>query len=106
MQAVAFQVIHLVDVDRSREDGPHQAQPRRIGPGDEHVEHFRGFDLPFALQDLAEFARWRKELGGECFVRRQVRQHHIFDGMTKRPVAEVVEQRGDHQNFGLMRVDG
>ena len=98
VQAVAAQVVHLVDVDRSRQNRTQQAAIRGIGAGHQNVQHLLGCHTPLRLQHPGERAAIGQELGRKDLVGRQAGQLHVLDRMAIRPVTQVVQQRG-HQQY-------
>ncbi len=105
MQAVAFEVIQFVDVDRAGQNRSQQPELRLVAAGDEHIEDFVGADSPVVGEDLRELGAGGQELGGMRFVWGHVGQAEVFDGMTERPMPDVVQQRRDQQQLGMMRID-
>ena len=103
VQAVAHQVVDLVDVDRPGEHARQQPALRcrsRVpairsatsrGSSDQSSRSTSAIS-PSVMN------RWRKQ-----FVVGHVRQVQVFDRMAERPVADVVQQRGRQEPLGIRR---
>ena len=102
VQAVAGEIIHLVDVDRP---GEHAGQDSRHGVARlvrQQGHHVARIDAPVVAQRVGNFAFEQKTVG-EQFVGRHARQTDVFDRMAKRPMPQVVQQRGHDEQLGVGR---
>ena len=107
VQAVAHQVVDLVDVDRP---GEHAAKNRVALPsarlaGDQRRQRLR-LESPIVAQHVGHFAVDDEPLRASCSWSGNLRQAQVFDRMAERPVADVVQQRRREQQLGIVRRDG
>ncbi len=104
VEAVAGEIVHLVDVDRPREERTEQAAGGvGSGAGDEARDAGRG-DPPFLLDARGKLPSGEQRMH-ERFVPRQLREAHVFERMAKGPVADVVHERSDDECRGVVLVD-
>ena len=102
MQAVAGQVVHLVDVDRPGEHAGQEARFRIARFSRQQGHQVPGLNGPIVAQRVGDFAFQQKAVG-EQLVLRHAGQPHVFDRVAKRPMAQVVQQRGDDKQLGVRR---
>lgn len=104
MQAVAGQIVHLVDVDRTGKDAGQNARSGPPGLVREQVDHVARIDLPLVAQCVGNVP-FEQEAVGKQLVRGNAGQAHVFDRMAKRPVPQVVQQGRHDQQLGVGRHD-
>ena len=54
MQAVSFEIVHFIDIDRSRKNRSQQPKSGRICLRDQDIQHFIRFDPPLGTKYLPE----------------------------------------------------
>ena len=101
VQAVAVEIVHLVDVDRPGEHAGEDSRGLVAGFFAQQGDHVAGIDAPIVPQHVADLALQEKAVG-EQLVARHAGQADVFDRMAERPVAQVVQQRRGTENFGIL----
>ncbi len=74
VQAVAVEVVHLVDVDRPRKQRMHEPHGARIVPTVQYVQYLSRLDVPIFPQDAGQFAVVSQETGGEFLMGCKIRK--------------------------------
>ena len=105
VQAVAEEVVHLVDVDRAGKHAGEDLAGAVAGLLAQQRNHVAGIELPLLAQRIGHLAFQQKAVG-EQLVRGHARQVDVFDGMAERPMAQVVQQGRDDQQLGVLGPHG
>ena len=105
VQAVAEEIVHLVDVDRAGEHAGEDLAGGVAGLLAQQGDHVARIDVPIVPQHVGDLAL-QQEAVGEQLVARHARQPDVFDRMAERPVAQVVQQRGGDEHLGVFRPNG
>ena len=101
MKAVAKQVIHFVDVDRSRQHAMQDARlciARFLGKKGDDLPRM---DAPIVAQSVGDFA-FQQEAVGKQLVLWDADEVHVLDRMAERPVSEIMQERGSDEDFGIV----
>ena len=107
VQAVAHQVIDLVDVDRPGEHAAEDARARDVCTlPDTRSATSRGFESPVVAQHVGHFALAMIARGELLRGPGRCGKLQVLDRMAERPVADVVQQRGGQEQLGILRRDG
>ncbi len=105
VQAVAEQVVHLVDVDRPGEHARQDPRGRVAGLLAQEGHDLPRLHVPVVPQHVADLAFQQKAVGKQL-VARHAGQLDVLDRMAKRPVAQVVQQGGGQKDLGVLGADG
>ena len=100
VQAVADQVVHLVDVDRPAEHALQDSLPRAARLAGKQRGDVPRLQVPIVAQRVGQLPFQQKAVG-EQLVRGHAGQSDVLDGVAERPVAQVVQQGGDEEGFGV-----
>ena len=105
MQAVAGEIVHLVDVDRSREQRLQDAGGGIGGGARDQFRHAGGSEPPVVGEHRGHVTL-RDDGGHQRLVPGQLRQPQVLDRVAVGPVAHVVQQRRGHERRGVGLADG
>ena len=113
MQGIAFQIVDLVDIDRTAQ---HRLQDcnrfaalmvrvietnRRVGQKRSNIGRSK---LPVLLDRFGQFSTGNQSFG-QGFVARYSGQSHIFDRVAEGPVPNVMQQSCDKKKLRLVFID-
>ena len=105
MEAVAGEIVHLVDIDRPGEEGVEE-HPGRVGGGPVDEGRDPGWlEPPLRPEDLGGRAG-PEDPADERLVAGELRQAHVFEGMAVGPVPDVVHEGGNDERCGVCFTDG
>ncbi len=97
VQAVAKQVVHLVDVDRTGQQARQQPALGVPRLAREQGHDVAGLNRPVVAQRVGNLA-FQKKTVGKQLVLGHASELHVFDRVAKRPMSQVVQQgRGNEQ---------
>ena len=104
VEAVAAEVVHLVDIDRPREQRVQNAARRVGGRAHDEGGHAGRIEAPRFGEHGGRFATG-EDVVHECFVPGKPGQPHVFDRMAEGPVADVMHQRRHQKRRRVGLVD-
>ena len=90
VQAVAEEIVHLVDIDRAGEHARHDSRGGVAGLFAQQGHYVPRLHVPVVPQHVADLA-FQQETVGKQLVARHAGQFDVLDGMAKRPVAQIVQ---------------
>ena len=104
VQAVANEVIHLVDIDGA---GKHAGKNSRCGDARllaQQGHHIARLHVPVVAQYVANLSLQQKAIRKQLMAW-DAGQFDVFNRVAKRPVAQVVEESCRQKNLGVLRAD-
>ncbi len=101
VEAVAGEVVHLVDVDRPRQKRGEKQSRRIVRLTPDEPAHAVHRDVPLPREHVRQFPL-RDEAVNEGLVGREALEPHVLDRMAESPVADVMDEGRDDEGLRVL----